>query len=135
MQKPLSQNGSYVNYIGKERRKNGRGKERKKKGKGPEEERKEKRKEKDQKRKGKERKGKERKGRREKEGKEGKGREGGKRKGRGKERKIPLNYIFIFNWAIHLDMLSPLIYSFSISQFIWEYKSGKGKSTYIFVFN
>ena len=32
---------------------------------------------------------------------------------------------------------SPLIYACSIRQFIWEYLSGsgKGKSTYIFVFN
>ena len=31
--------------------------------------------------------------------------------------------------------LDKLIYLFSLRQFIWEYTSGKGKSTYIFVFN
>ena len=34
-----------------------------------------------------------------------------------------------------MERESPLIYLFSLRQFIWEYTSGKGKSTYIFVFN
>ena len=34
-----------------------------------------------------------------------------------------------------MERESPLIYSFSIRQFIWEYISGKEKSTYIFSFS
>ena len=34
-----------------------------------------------------------------------------------------ITYISVFKWAIHLEILkweSPLIYAFSIGQFIWE---------------
>ena len=34
-----------------------------------------------------------------------------------------------------MERESPLICAFSIRQFTWEYRSGKGKSTYICVFN
>ena len=56
------------------------------------------------------------------------------------KRKGKVQLYICFHWGnsfgnIKMERESPLIYSFPMRQVIWEYKSGKGKSTQKSIFN